>query len=439
MARNVVTPRAGEIELPERRTRHSKVFQKPDGGFRVTSRVRPQHWDDNGTWVEVDETPKSVDGRNWTTSSTPYVLNWDSETLTLSYQSRKGGDVVVRLTELDGAPLSGKPSAAVKEGQDIVCTVAPQLEIRLRVRSHGVEIYKILRGPAAPRRLTWEVIEGDLTNIRFDPMNTSGVDNLDKSQARKQTGAFNRQRTIEISHNKTPDNFVSNPGKKTYSVTEEFTGRTRFVDPTTRARSWVAEVEYPVEIDVTVNESTVAAADDGRGHATYDYWRQNFVHTIGYGTTYCCGIRFQTVDVPQGATINSATLTLNITNRSGTQNSTFSGQAVDDAPAWANLSANSPFTMAKTTANTVWATPATTGIKNIDVTSIIQEIINRPGWTNNADIRIGTTDISAMTASYFIAEGYEAAGTAEPDLTIDYTAGGVAGERVKTILLLGVG
>jgi hypothetical protein len=78
------------------------------------------------------------------------------------------------------APGSAVTAAPVTEGRSVRVMVVPDLEIELRVRPHGVEIFKILHSAAAPTALTWEVVEGDVSNIRFDPMSTAGRDNLQK-------------------------------------------------------------------------------------------------------------------------------------------------------------------------------------------------------------------------------------------------------------------
>ena len=262
--------------------------------------------------------------------------------------------------------------------------------------------------------------------IKVDLMSTRGKDNLLRLVDRK--AEFNIQRPIEMLHEM---GRVKTDGvTRTYTVTETFTGRTRFVDSTTMARAWVADVAYPVEIDVTVNESVGTTADDGYGRE-YSYWRTNKVVSkrLTGGGKYS-GWRFTTVDVPNAATITSATLTVNVTSKNATGTGTIKGQATDSAGSWADFSANSPGTMSGTTATTSYSVPASTGSQAIDVTTIVQEIVNRAGWAANNDIRIGFTDVSTFGAvnQYVYFEDYAAAGTAQATLDIVYTAGGAAGQ-----------
>lgn len=413
-----VSPLQGEVERVDLRTRQSKSFARPDGSIRVVNRMYPVHYDNNGQWVEVDDSLITNDGGvTWRTADTSYNLQWESDTCTLSYQSKRGGDFVrIRLMQLDGVPVVTPFPKPTVTGRSIKALIAPDLEIELRIRANGVEIYKTLLGPLAPTSLTWRVLEGDSSRIAFDLMNTSGIDNLTFSALR--SGEVQRRRRIEITHSRTPDDTTTFPGKNTYFVTETFTGRTRFIDPNTFARSWLNEVVYPVEIDVTVVDHITANTDDGYGSTGPAYWLQVQTYTK---LAKAAAWRFLAVNVPQGTTLTSAIITVNVTASSGAASATMAGENVDSASLWANMSANSPLNMAATTATISVATPAL-GTRTIDVTTLAQEIVNRAGWAANNNMRFGFTNVSAMGASYWRAEDYNAVGTAEAFITIIYTA-----------------
>lgn len=399
------------LELLEHRTMHGKTYRLPDGRTQVESSVAPVHWDDDGNWVEVDCKPVSHDGgETWTTKSTPYELLWDVEALTLSFTRKKGGSVTVRLVALDGLPIRRQFVAPTVVGNSVKARIAQDFDIELRTRSHDVEIFKILHGPKAPRKITWEVTE-DSPGVHIKLMETSGRDNMLMLAPRK--GEISQRRLIEILHSR------QDIDSRTYRVTEEFTGRTRFIDPTTRARSWVDEVAWPVEIDVTVTVTVSATQDDGSGK-NYDYWRSTYFQSKGYGSINYAGARFLSVNVPQGQTLDSATFTVNVTLRVGTQSATVAGQNLDTAPTWADKSAFSPKSMAATTANLSVAVPGATGLLNMDVKAICQEIVNRAGWVANNNIRLGWTVVSGLTTSYMTMEDFGGANPAK--LVIVYTA-----------------
>lgn len=408
-------------EILTKVTETSREYTKPDGSKRLVIAVAPIAYEKDGQFRPIDSTIVLPDGVVWSTVDTPYIISWDVSTFTLDYESKRAGRVRVRLAALDGKPFEPVKGQGAVQGRKIVANATPSLRIDLAVFPKGVEIFKVLLDETAPKSLMWEVTEPVDNAIRVDLMGTTGWDNALHLVDRR--GQFAIRRPIEMVHEMGPESVTRTT--RTYTVTETFTGRTRVVSEKTMARSWVEEVAYPVMIDVTVNESVGANADDGRGMSPA-YWIQS--HT-GTKSTTAGAFRFQTVDVPQGATINSATLTLNVTFRGGSGSAVLKGQNVDDAPSWANYSANSPLTMSATTASLNYSVPATTGSKNLDVTSIVQEIVNRAGWTNNNDLRLGFSDISAMTGgSYMYFEDYIDAGTAQAALSIDYTAGGATGQ-----------
>lgn len=148
------------------------------------------------------------------------------------------------------------------------------------------------------------------------------------------------------------------------------------------------------------------------------------------------------LDVPQGATINSATMQL-YNDTVGQDTTKVVRVYADSALTQANFSAsdmpsNAVLTTAfgsitdpTITANAAWAA--------IDIASVIQEIVSNGSWVQNNLIRFV---ISVVTPTAYSDNRINAAGTYsntsnEPAITVDYTAGG--GVTAKPILLLGVG
>jgi hypothetical protein len=200
-------------------------------------------------------------------------------------------------------------------------------------------------------------------------------------------------------------------------------------DRATPQWGWFDDPAYPAIIDATVTENIGAGADDGI-EVSGSWSGTGGVVDIGSGAGGAAqhgGFRFQTVDVPQGATVSSATLTIRVIDISGTPTVSIYGDDVDDAPAWgASSRPSSGFT--KTTAKTDITSAIGTGLEAIDVTAIVQEIVDRAGWTNNNDIRFGAFNTKASGSyQYFTVEMYEHAGTDEAQLDITYTAGGGGG------------
>lgn len=148
------------------------------------------------------------------------------------------------------------------------------------------------------------------------------------------------------------------------------------------------------------------------------------------GNTYQGGLGFDPVDVAQGATVSAATLSLVIKSEQAGYNVRFACEDVDDAAAFS--SSHRPSQCTETTANTVITTGMTTGgTRTVDITSAIQEIINRAGWVSGG--RINVVGINAAGAAgtddYFDAEPENFIGApanTEATLTIEYTVGAAA-------------
>lgn len=135
------------------------------------------------------------------------------------------------------------------------------------------------------------------------------------------------------------------------------------------------------------------------------------------------GFRFSSITIPQGATINSATITFNQkrNNIADSVVATWYAWATDNAGQFDDTT-NYPSVVGKTTADEPWITDTNTSYHSVvhDVVSIVQEIINRGGWSSGNAINftaISTTSVSSAL------DDIDISGTA-PVIDIDYTTGG---------------
>jgi len=133
------------------------------------------------------------------------------------------------------------------------------------------------------------------------------------------------------------------------------------------------------------------------------------------------GLRFQNVQIPQGATITSAYLEFT-TDETDSQETivTIYGEDSDDAApfnAWGFYDLSS---RPLTDASVEWNIPAWTQVgeqhQSPDIKSIVQEIVNRSGWSSGASM-VFTIDGSGRR----VAESYEGDADAAPVLHITYT------------------
>lgn len=166
------------------------------------------------------------------------------------------------------------------------------------------------------------------------------------------------------------------------------------------------------------NTAIAASSDDARevGAGTVSI-TDNFLNT-GTGTGVLLGFRFTGVTIPQGATINSAKLTVRTTANDDPDLDIY-GQAADDAATFTTSSYDISG-RARTTAKTNWtATDVGTArlVDTPDFKGVIQEIVNRSGWSSGNALVIITISLSSATLS---CRAWDQ-GSTPPEITIDYT------------------
>jgi hypothetical protein len=183
----------------------------------------------------------------------------------------------------------------------------------------------------------------------------------------------------------------------------------------------------------TLNLQIVAGADDGIAVdvltvlQTFDNTADGAVGhddttQAPFTTNYYPFWRFVSVTIPQGATINSATLGLTQASAVayGSANATIYGNDVDNAAqpsTYANVAS-----MTQTSANTS-ANISSAATKSYNVASIIQEIINRGSWVSGNALMLAMfpdTGSLNLSDSWW---GYDNDPLQAATLDIDYTSG----------------
>jgi VCBS repeat-containing protein len=137
------------------------------------------------------------------------------------------------------------------------------------------------------------------------------------------------------------------------------------------------------------------------------------------------GMRFNQINIPQGATILGAYIEFEVDETGSDPTSvTIHGQAVDDAPSFSTVSfdiSNRARTLAQvawndippwTERNVKWQTP--------DLSTILQEIVDRPFWVSGNSIAILLKGTGRRTAESYNGEPPEAA-----KIVVEYTTGSV--------------
>ncbi|MCX7921094.1 MAG: metallophosphoesterase family protein [Clostridia bacterium] len=156
------------------------------------------------------------------------------------------------------------------------------------------------------------------------------------------------------------------------------------------------------------------------------YTNSTDLELITDGTTnQVVGMRFNGISIPRGAVITNAYLQFTCDEvSSGTANLTIKGEASDNAGAFTTTAYNVS-SRAKTSATVTWAPPAWNTIgaagtneRTPDIKNIIQEIVNRSGWSSGNSI---VMQITGTSGSWRCAEAYEGSSTQAPLLHIEYT------------------
>ena len=133
------------------------------------------------------------------------------------------------------------------------------------------------------------------------------------------------------------------------------------------------------------------------------------------------GMKFNNVAVPQGATITSAYIEFQVDeNQSETTSLSFFGQAADNVATFTTSTRNIS-SRPKTTASVGWNNiPAWSVIgakqQSPDLSPIIQEIVNRLGWSQGNSMAIIVTGSGHRTA-----EAYNGSTTGAPKLVVTYS------------------
>ncbi len=177
-----------------------------------------------------------------------------------------------------------------------------------------------------------------------------------------------------------------------------------------------------------VNTTTCAAVTEKKDDAeedpsgNVDLWSSD-LELVDDGGEQQVGMRFLSLNIPQGANISEAYVqfTVDAVTNDNPCNLIISGEAVDDAAQFASTS-NDISNRTKTTASVSWTPPDWQSVgdrgpsqKTVNISSIIQEIVNRPGYSPSSSIVIIIEGTGAREA-----EAYTGNANISPELCVTY-------------------
>ncbi len=152
------------------------------------------------------------------------------------------------------------------------------------------------------------------------------------------------------------------------------------------------------------------------------------VYTGYTAGAYDVGLRWQSINIAQGTSITSAKLSIYLYSDTGTLSANIRGIDEDNTVTWAtgNRPSQRTKTSATITANEAnWSNWVISDWAYIDITSVIQEIIDRGGWSANNALAVVIEDTAGTGSNYIAMRAYELAGNITgAKLDIVYTAAG---------------
>lgn len=451
----IPVPEKAIAEVTSLRVECGKHFLMRDGNFRASISEYPVHYkenpdDEKAKWLDVDTTIPP----NLKVTKAQHITQIFSDRIGYSYTSRRGGGVTVELRKVGGSrnlALNSKPP--IIDGHTCKWeNVAPDLDIVLFIYPYGVEFFKILRSEAAPVTFEWSYTYTEAKHIRMQVETRATDSSVRKAVREKDMPEYLRRSANIKCSTKT---WVQEDGSKVSRLFEEFTGEVKVRDPRTRVARWEKGLtEYPVVVDATVSEVPGDGDDDtGVSHFSTASVSSSLVSQtassikLGKGTVYnqtyfqynqlSAGFRFQTIGITNGSTINTASITLKKASGTNSLSLTAFVDNVDDAAAW-GTGLNMPHRITRFPAfgKAVNLNSATTGAPGstwtLDAKTMVQQIVNRAGWTTGNDMRFFFA--ASASTGYDKVWAYEKGGANRPVLDIDYSGAPVAvGNELQTI------
>jgi len=421
-------PSGALSEVTGLRTKKSKTFDMGGGKFACINGMRPVHWRNGATLEDIDLNIKRR-GQTYELTTAPYTVTVRWSTLTVTYEHEDGGSVSIQLTHINDtliADLNPNFSPRLLGNKVFLDDFITGISLYLEAQDSGIAIQKLITQDIGPVSFTMRITHDYSPNVRIENR-ALGRDNYNEISDPDRITLKDSKRQLITSEviSGITDN---GDGTESYTVRQEWLGQVSRTDPVTRIKSASNNVIYPVRMHVLVEETVATTADDGHEEDGTTWWSSGtdfFKAGRNSGHTFHGGLHFTTVAIPQGATIDDATLGFEVKTTFGTPQVTVYAEDTDDASAIS--SSNRPSQWTKTTASADATTAlSSTGARTVDVTTIIQEIVDRGSWASNNDINLGLFHDgggSGYQIGYIIditTWGSQNFAT----LTVNYTAGG---------------
>jgi len=220
-------------------------------------------------------------------------------------------------------------------------------------------------------------------------------------------------------------------GTLTYTPGLDFNGSDSFVyeicDSLSACDTATATIVVgAVTLEVRVGAGSDDAEERASGWVSLTSVDLDLVYDAPQDWDQLVGIRFNGVGIPQGATIDHAYVQFQADEAdSGAISLTIEGQDSDNAPTFTsdrwNISSRARTTASVSWSPVAWTTKGEAGPdqRTPDIASVIQEIVNGPGWSSGNSLVIIFTGSGER-----VAESYDGDQDGVPSLHVEYSTGG---------------
>ncbi|MGD8953956.1 MAG: MopE-related protein [Desulfobacterales bacterium] len=207
------------------------------------------------------------------------------------------------------------------------------------------------------------------------------------------------------------------------------TGEFRVENHTLAQATEEGDLNVAFEIEEVITETRVdASSDDAEENAAGRVGINSSDLDLTYDqrSNQAVGMRFSGTAIPKGATIVNAYIQFQTDETQSVATSlTIQGEDTDNAGAFLKQTGNIS-SRPRTAAAVSWSPPAWTTVgeagpnqRTPDIASVIQEIVNRPGWSSDNAIVLIITGTGER-----VAESYDGDPAAAPLLHVEFTPGG---------------
>lgn len=441
----IYTAKKNEVELVYERTKNFKKFEQADGTFRVAGQIGNIHYKDKLS--DSKETFKEIDLSINKTADKPWQYAMENNGYKARFWTKRelNGKLEMYVSRYvkEGKWLEMAPAELFWENEkgerQIISKPKPSGEPVIDNNAYTIT-WKNVFGPGIDYRYNVgtdkffkTVIINSKNRLPAPKIDTKGLKltvvlSMSWSKAVKPSKIVSKAiNPKQFSYKDSAKNDLwwfqkplgwdSSKNRKTNNLDWQIKGKDNLAVMDFSVSDTVLESEtttFPYYIDTAITEIQVGVSEDDFGGDTgtgvYPCQAQNttsvsymvggwkgIFNRDGYGAR---GDRFASVPIPQGATINSASLAWNISLIEGTINNQIVGGALDSVGTFAEgYTVSAVYATDPTTAIVAW-NPSSTGWQTSgNLSSIISEITSRAGWVSGNPLLLMTMYATTTTTT----------------------------------------